>query len=428
MINTRKDNDYWDPKRKGFVTNYPNFLHWKKLDAAEMADNQPLNIYVHTPYCIQRCAYCYYKTINLRGTNKAERIDKYVDALCREVELATDYYHLQNRPVVSVYFGGGTPSLLNEEQLQRVVEVIHNNLTLNDETEFTVEAEPVTITQSKADLLRQLKVNRISMGVQSFDDEIIKRSNRLDDEKKVLRAIDIVKSMEAVINIDLMSGLAGETKASWQHSVSRAIATEVESITVYKTELYTNTPYYKEIRNDTLQLPDDDEELAFMQYAFNELKQADYKPWSFFTFTKCGQHKHVYSPSTFLGGDCYAFGTSAFGKLGSYLFQNTNDEQKYMETVAEGNLPVMRGYHLSPLDAMIREVLLGMKLVSFDLRRFQERYGFKLESLCADSVDKLVEQRFITLTEDEIQLTDKGILYGDYAGKSLAQSLMALYD
>jgi len=428
MINTRKDNDYWNPKRKGFVTNYPNFLHWKKLEAPEMANNNPLNIYVHTPYCIQRCAYCYYKTINLRGTDKAKRIDKYVDALCGEIELAANYYHLRNRPVISVYFGGGTPSLLSAPQLQRVVEAVHNNLNLSDETEFTVEAEPVTITQAKADVLKQLKVNRVSMGVQSFDDEIIKRSNRLDDEKKVLRAVEIVKTMDAVINIDLMSGLAGETEASWHHSVERAISTGVQSITVYKTELYTNTPYYKEIRNDTLQLPDDDEELAFMQYAFDELKKADYKPWSFFTFTKCGQHKHVYSPSTFLGDDCYAFGTSAFGKLGNYVFQNTNDEQKYMDIVAAGDLPVMRGYNLTPLDSMIREVLLGMKLTSFDLRRFQKRYGFKLETLCAEPITHLVDNNFIMITDDEITLTNKGILYGDYAGKSLAQQLMAMYD
>lgn len=426
MINTRKDNAYWDPARKGFVTNYPNFLHWKKLSATEMADNRPLNVYVHTPYCIQQCAYCYYKTINLRGTNKAQRIDQYVDALCREVELATDYYQLQNRPVVSVYFGGGTPSLLNEAQLQRVIETIRRNLNLSDATEFTVEAEPVTITQAKADLLKHLGVNRVSMGVQSFDEGIIKRSNRLDDEKKVLRAIDIVRTMDVAVNIDLMSGLAEETRETWEYSVNRAIESGVQSITVYKTELYTNTPYYKEVRNNTLDLPDDDQELIFMDYAIGELTQADYKPWSFFTFTKCGQYQQKYATSTFLGDDCYAFGTSAFGKLGNYLFQNSNDEQKYMALLAEDQLPVTRGHHLTCLDAMIREVVLGMKLVSFDLRRFQSRYGFKLETLCADTLADLQEKGFITLTEDEIRLTHKGILYGDYSGKSLAKRLMEM--
>ncbi|NJP04551.1 MAG: radical SAM family heme chaperone HemW [Chloroflexaceae bacterium] len=424
MINTRKDNAYWDPSRKGFVTNYPNFLHWKTLSATDMADNRPLNVYLHTPYCIQHCAYCYYKTINLRGTNKAQRIDQYVDALCREIELASEYYQLRNRPVVSVYFGGGTPSLLNEAQLQRVLETVHRYLNLSDQTELTVEAEPVTITQSKADLLQGLGVNRVSMGVQSFDDGIIKRSNRLDDEKKVMKAIEIVKTMGVVINIDLMSGLAEETQATWEYSVRRAIESGVESITVYKTELYTNTPYYKEVRNKTIDLPDDDQELIFMNHAMTELTEAGYKPWSFFTFTQCGQHQHQYATGTFLGEDVYSFGTSAFGKLGDYLFQNTNDEQKYMALLAEGELPVTRGHRLTCIDAMIREIVLGMKLVRFDLRRFQSRYGFRLEKLCADTLADLVEHGFITMSDDEIQLTNKGILYGDYTGKSVAKVLM----
>jgi putative oxygen-independent coproporphyrinogen III oxidase len=423
MINTRKDHDYWDPKRTGFVTNYPNFLHWKQLAAEQMADNQPLNVYVHTPFCIQRCAYCYYKTINLHASEKQQRIERYVNALCREIELASEYYHLRQRPVVSVYFGGGTPTLLNEEQLEHITTTLSHNLTI-DTPEFTVEAEPVTLSEGKAKALKELAVNRISMGVQSFNDEIIARSNRLDNERKALKAINIAKSTNAVINIDLMSGLAGETHASWAHSVERAISTEVESITIYKTELYTNTPYYKDIRNQNLTLPSETEELEFMQYAIDQLEQMGYQPWSFYTYAKAGHHQHVYATSTFMGDDCYAFGVSAFGKLGDTLFQNTNDEQKYIGLLENNQLPVMRGHRLSSLDEMIREVVLGMKLVRFDLRRLQERHGFRLEALCASTLGQLQADDFIALSEDEIRLTAKGILHGDYVGKSLARSLM----
>lgn len=163
-----------------------------------------------------------------------------------------------------------------------------------------------------------------------------------------------------------------------------------------------------------------------MRHAFAELTKAGYAPWSFFTFTRAARHQHQYATRTFLGEDCYAFGTSAFGRLGDYLFQNSNDEQKYMATLAAGQLPITRGHRLTSLDAIIREVLLGMKLVRFDLRRFQSRHGFKLELLCADTLATLVADGFITLSEDEIQLTNKGILYGDYSGKSLARRLMDL--
>lgn len=428
MINTRKDNDYWDPSRKGFVTNYPNFLHWKRLSAQEMLPQEPLNVYVHAPYCIQRCSYCYYKTINLRGTEKYKRMDTYVDALCREIELASEYYHLQHRPLSSVYFGGGTPSLFNDEQLQRINETLRTHLCLTEETEFTVEAEPVTLTHNKAETLKKMAINRVSMGVQSFDDQIIKDSNRLDSEKKAMKAIDIAKSLDASINIDLMSGLANETHESWMHSVDTAIATGVDSITVYKTELYTNTPYYKELRRDNLNLPSDDEELKFMHYALEQFNRHGYQPWSFYTFTTPGTRQHVYATRTFLGEDLYAFGVSAFGKLGDFVFQNTNDEQKYIDMVMDGKLSVARGHKLSYLEHMIRYVVLGMKLMTFDLRAFEEKYGFKLEALCAPVIEDLTAKKLIDVSDTEITLTQEGMLYGDYTGKSFAKHLMDTYE
>lgn len=427
MINTRQDHDYWDPARKGFVTNYPNFPHWKRIDAAQMEDQRPLNIYLHTPFCIQRCSYCYYKTINLRGTDKKERMDRYVNTLCREIELAAQMYNLKKRPVISIYFGGGTPSLLFEDHIERIGRTLHDNFTLVD-VEFTMEAEPVTITKAKAEAMLAVGVNRMSMGVQSFDDEIIKASHRLDSETKAIRAIDLVKQTGVALNIDLMSGMAGETKEKWYHSVQRAIESGVDSVTVYKTELYSNTEYYKNIKNNTLVLPSDDEELRYMHYAMQEFQQADYVPWSFYNYTRRGGHVHVHAPSIFRGDDCAAFGVSAFGRYGDWLYQNTNDEEKYTQQVEAGELPVQRGYPLTSLDNIIRDVLLCMKLVSLDLRWFQRKHGFKLESLCAATVQQLQEDDFITVSENEIRLTEKGMLYGDYAGKSLARALMAFYN
>ncbi|MDD5035805.1 MAG: coproporphyrinogen-III oxidase family protein [Methylococcaceae bacterium] len=426
MINTRQDYDYWDPTRKGFVTNYPNFPHWKRMTAEQITDGRPLNIYLHTPYCIQRCSYCYYKTVNLENSDRKDRMARYVDALCREIALTSDYYHLKNRPVISVYFGGGTPSLLDEAHLEQIVGTLHDHFRI-ETPEFTMEAEPVTLSSAKAERMMALKVNRISMGIQSFNDAIIKGSHRLDSERKALKAIDIAKGTGATINIDLMSGLAGETPETWAHSVQRAIGTGVDSVTVYKTELYSNTAYYQGIRNNTLELPSDDEEMRYMQHAMEQLQQADYLPWSFYNFTKRGGPIHVHAPSTFRGDDCCAFGISAFGRLDQWLYQNTNDEQKYIEQVAAGQLPIQRGYNLTSLDDMIRDVVLSMKLVSLDLAWFQHKHGFKLQSLCAETLDRLTAEEFVSVTDDELRLTPKGILHGDYTGKSLARSLMSHY-
>ncbi|MEB4591251.1 coproporphyrinogen-III oxidase family protein [Candidatus Thiothrix sp. Deng01] len=427
-INTRKEHDYWDPNRTGFVTNYPNFMQWRRMESGQMGtEGKPLNLYLHTPFCVQRCSYCYYKTTNLRGTDKNARMERYVNALCQEIKLAADHYQLGNRPINSIYFGGGTPSLLPEALLERVAQTLQDTFKLGHQPEFTLEAEPITLTPGKAELLKSLNVNRISMGVQSFDDGIIKGSNRSDSEKKALKAIEIAKQTGAVINIDLMSGLAGETMDTWRHSVGRALSTGVESITVYKTELYTNSTYYKQLRDQAIVLPTDEEELVYMQHAQDRLMEAGYQPWSFYTFTKNGENVHKHSPSIFRGDDCYAFGVSAFGRLGDWVFQNSNEEERYLQFIDEGQIPVQRGHFLTSQDNMTRDVVLTMKLVSLNLDNFQAKYGFRLEKLCADAIGELRNEGYIDVSEEEIRLTPKGVLHGDYSGKRIAQSLMRMY-
>lgn len=424
MINTRQQVDYWDPARKGFITNYPNFMQWKRLTPEQLGTHSPLNLYIHTPYCIQRCSYCYYKTINLRGAEKSLRMERYVDALCQELELASRTFHLSERTTHSVYFGGGTPTLLADELLQKIDATLRKHYRLEN-AEYTIEAEPVTLTRDKLQTLIQMGVTRISMGIQSFDSTIIKQSHRLDDEKKALRALELAMGSGKVINIDLMSGLAGETDQTWAHSVRTAIASGAQSITVYKTELYANTEYYRGLKEKTLELPSDDDELRYMDHALSALETAGYVPWSFYTFTQGGDNVHVHSPSVFRGDDIYAFGVSAFGRLGDYVFQNTNDEEKYQELLQAGQLTVQRGHFLHSLDSMIRDVVLGMKLMSFDLGAFRKKYGIPLQALAGEALKRLEEDDFIHIVGDHLTLKRRGILYGDFTGKSVARALMA---
>ncbi len=427
MINTRKENPYWTPSRKGFITNYPNFQHWKKMDASAVSGGQstPLNIYLHTPFCAQRCSYCYYRVIS---DGRRDEMQNYVDALCKEIEVAADHFDLASRPVRSIYFGGGTPTLLTPANLEQVTAAVHKHLNVSSDVEYTVEGEPVTMTEKKAKALQELGVNRISMGVQSLSDEIIKLSNRQDTQAKVLRAIEFARNTGAVVNIDLMSGLAGETADSWKYSVDKALETGVESITVYKMEVYTNTQYYKDLRTNSIVLPTDEEELKFMQYALDKFEETNYKPWSFFTFTKDGgSHNHVHAPSIWSGEDVYCFGASAFGRMGNHLFQNTNDVDKYIETVNSGNVPINRGHYMTSLDKMIRDIVMGLKLVKLDLKVFRERHGFALDKICAATLENLKSEGFLTIEDEVMTLTQKGMLHGDYVGKSLGGYLADFY-
>jgi oxygen-independent coproporphyrinogen-3 oxidase len=407
--------------RKGFVSNYPHFRYWKKPAVEEMLMEGPINIYVHVPFCAQKCAYCYYKTEKYKSP---EQLKEFVDALCREIPMANEQFHLSKRPVHSIYIGGGTPSLLKEEMLQQLVESLKENFNIK-EPEFTIEAEPRTITEKKIRAYKDMGITRVSIGVQSFCDEIIKLSGRLHSGEKALKAIDIVKKAgDQVINIDLLSGLAGETDETWLKSIDTAINTGVHNITVYRMEVYLNTEFFsKSVRKKLIELPSEEKELHFMELALERFNASDYKPWSFFTFTRGGEFHHHYAEQLWKGEDCCAFGPSAFGMLGRFHYQNTLFPDKYLSSLEQGQLPMVRGHKLTGKDMMIKDILMGMKLARFNRSDFRETHGFDLCSVIPDTVEQLKADGFIQLDEHAVTLAPRGILYGDYAGKRLAHAL-----
>ncbi len=409
--------------RQGFITNYPPYGHWRSHVPSEALQQGPLNVYIHIPYCIQRCAYCHYKTITLDQARLAA-IDRYVDALCHEIALAVDCFHLHNYQVVTLYFGGGTPTLLSEANFAKIFAALGNKLRL-DSPEITVEAEPVTLTAAKAKLLAQLGVNRISLGIQSFADEIVEKTGRKDREETTIAAIKRAHSTGAVVNIDLLCGLVGESPQTWAYSIERALAVAVPSITIYKMELYANTGYYAGVQGHSLFPPSDAEELALMRHALRRLLDAGYQPATAFTFIKGTNYAHRHIANRWRGQAMVAFGVSAFGQLGELLYQNTNDVQRYVDAVMTGNLPFFRGYRLTSVDRMLREILLESKLVRFDHAAFKQRHGIDLVRTCAASIADLEARALLTVDPQHFILTTEGILYGDYVGKILAASLRA---
>jgi oxygen-independent coproporphyrinogen III oxidase len=407
--------------RKGFIITYPMFRFWNKDAVAEGLRPQPLNLYIHMPYCIQRCAYCYFKTTTLKENRLAD-IDRYVRSLCAELELGSRTFGLKQRPVETIYFGGGTPTLMSEESIDRLFAAIHENFTLA-EPQITFEGEPVTLTERKAALLARHKVNRISLGIQSFKEEIVFQTGRRDTEEQAFRAIELAKSTGAEVNVDLISGLAGETLDTWAYSVRRAIESGVHNITIYKLELYANTPYYSAEKHKEIALPSEEQELEFIEYAIAELKRHDYLPVNTFTFTKGGGHDQLNTRSRWLGNDSYACGVSAYGSLGNWQYQNTNDIQAYTDVLERGELPAFRAYNCTSFDLMVRDAVMGIKLVALDHQRFRDKHGLDLLHACAGDLSRLSREGFVTVDEREIRLTDRGIVYGDYVSRVLEGAL-----
>jgi oxygen-independent coproporphyrinogen-3 oxidase len=417
----KQEHDSVALSRKGFVSNYPHFRYWKKSGVPAMVSPPPLNVYIHIPFCIQKCAYCYYKTEPYK--NPAQ-LNEFLDALMGEIEIACRVLHLEGRPLEAVYIGGGTPSLLKDRMFSRIVETLGRHFTM-ESPEFTVEAEPRTITKKKMAFFKELGVNRLSIGIQSFDDHVIELSGRHHTGQKALEAIDIAREAgDVVVNIDLLSGLAGETPDTWERTVKTAVDSGAHNITVYKMETYLNTEFFNEgVRKNNIQLPDDEAELGFMKQAIEIFGASGYKPWSFFTFTRGGDFHHRYAANLWHGKDCCAFGPSAFGLVSEVNYQNINDLEMYKRSVADGQLPVIRAYAMTSKDRMLRDILLGLKLFRFNVEDFIQRHGFDFRSLVPHIMEELKRDGFVREDGGTLELGPKGILYGDYVAKRLAHGL-----
>lgn len=413
------------PNRDGFVVAWPPQRYWKPSTAADAAQDQPLHLYFHIPFCLQRCRYCFFK-IGILSENSYAVRERYVDALCRELDQVAASHALSGRRVRSIYFGGGTPSVLQPEQLARIKAKINEYFVLDD-VEFVFEIEPVTLNDRLIDSLAGLGVNRISFGIQSFDDRVVALTGRHDTEAKNCRAVERALAAGVVVNIDLLSGLEGETMASWQHSVNRAIGLGVHAITVYKMELYSNAHYMNDLRQGKLDLPDNEQELAFARWALQRLDENQYLPSTYFTFTREGQFPQRHIISRWRGEDMYGFGASAFGTLGGVARQNISEIDDYLERVESGHSPVQRSLGLSSADHMLRDLVMGLKTTQVNLAQYRQRHGIDLNLLLAQDLQQLKHQGLLEARDDVIQLSREGILYGDYCGRYLGAGLRKIF-
>lgn len=408
--------------RNNFITNYPHFRYWKKDIVNDLLTPKPLNLYIHVPFCLQKCSYCYYKITLYKGKDQTEQ---FTDAIIEEITNVCQKFNLFKRPVNSIYFGGGTPSLLKVEQLSRIMDTFHKLFTITN-PEVTIENEPRTILQKKVSAYKELGFNRISMGTQSLDDDMIKSTGRGHSSNKVFEAIDLIKNAGGfVTNIDLLSGLPNETMENWLKTVDRAIETNVENLTFYKMQVYANTVFFdKNVRKNEIAIPSEEEEISLMSIALDRLEGSQYKLWSNFTFISDEKYKQEYINNTWAKDeDSYGFGPSAFGKLGEFNIQNYSDFTNYYNSINNNELPINRAFKLSSKDLMIRDIDLRFKFQIFSRKDFVARHGFDVCNLVPETIEELKQEGFIELKEDFILQTKKAMLYCDYVGRKISNEL-----
>jgi oxygen-independent coproporphyrinogen III oxidase len=404
-----------------FISNYPPFSTWTPdaipdfLHAlTQPASPGPLGLYVHLPFCRQRCHYCYFR-VYPRKT--AEDVDRYIDAVLSEHELYSRTPAFHQRPVQSVYFGGGSPTYLSVEQIQRLVGGLQERRPWDAVEECTYECEPGSVTPEKLKLLKQLGVTRVSMGFQSLDNELLRRSGRDVKAEDCVRAF--LQAREAgfdEINVDLLAGLPGETESTWRRSVDQVLELTPESVTVYQLELSYNSSLYSGMKaGREMTLPGWSRKRQWAREAFRLCEEAGYVlATGYIAVRHPLWWRSVFTIDHFWhGADLLALGESSFGYLQGVHYQNVDHFGDYAAALSRGELPLRRALKLNPEEQLRRELILQLKTGSLEAGYFRTKFGVELSNQYAQALEWLGERGLLEREGDAFRLTREGLLQVD---------------
>lgn len=361
-----------------------------------------VSIYVHIPFCAKRCAYCDFNTYAWRGAIVRDTLEA--------IRLSIESTEEPNIVVPTIFFGGGTPSFPDPELVVRILDAVRARFRVLPDAEISVEVNPGTVDRAHYLLLKQAGFNRLSMGVQAFDDGLLKALGRIHTAAEALRSYETARQAGFEnVSIDLMFALPDQTLRQWQKTLRVAISLQPEHISCYALTVEPGTPFFKMYQQGRLNLPDEETDLRMYQYTIRALTRAGYEHYEISNFAKPGyrcRHNMVYwRNEEYLG-----FGPGAVSYRRGVRWKTISNPRRYVQAVRSSASLVEEEERLDA-DASLGETLMLMLRLrdGVDVRMVEERYGVNLIQRYARQVDKLRRLRLLEVTPDYWRITAKGL-------------------
>ena len=369
-------------------------------------------IYIHIPFCNTKCHFCDYTVYTDKPMDVRER---YVNALCKEITAFAQNRAFPGFEIEAIYLGGGTPGVLTGTQLARIFTTCRDNFQLAEDCEICAEFDPASVDYEKVHQVLEAGYTRLSMGVQCFDNEILKKSNRPHNLESVYAGYEAMRKAGCRhLNIDLIYPLPGLTHEIWQSSVKQAIDLQPDCITIYGLEIWPGTAYYNWLQRGKMTLPDGRAETAMYAYAADELETAGFMPRS-----NSGYYHPDRTKRYFRFVDYYwrtwpmiGFGVSSKSVVHNRLWTNIKPLNEYIER-AENDEPVLDFSTFMNKDTEMRRVMIrGLKMCEVAKQDFLERFGVAMEERFGPQIESLVNDGLADNEAERVILTKKGRTYG----------------
>ncbi|HFH8977217.1 TPA: radical SAM family heme chaperone HemW [Streptococcus agalactiae] len=364
---------------------------------------KPTSAYVHIPFCTQICYYCDFSKVFIKN----QPVDAYLQALIREFR-SYDITELR-----TLYIGGGTPTSISAVQLDYLLTELSRDLNLNTLEEFTIEANPGDLTVDKIEVLQKSAVNRVSLGVQTFNDKHLKRIGRSHNEAQIYSTIDALKTAGFQnISIDLIYALPGQTMDDVRSNVAKALSLNIPHLSLYSLILEHHTVFMNKMRRGKLHLPTEDLEAEMFEYIISEMERNGFEHYEISNFTKPGfesRHNLMYWDNV----EYYGVGAGASGYLDGIRYRNRGPIQHYLKGVSEGNARLSEEV-LSKNEMMEEELFLGLrKKEGVSTGKFEQKFGTSFEKRYGQIVQELQSDGLLKENNGFIQMTKKGLFLGD---------------
>lgn len=364
---------------------------------------KPTSAYVHIPFCTQICYYCDFSKVFIKN----QPVDSYLEHLLQE------FHSYDIQKLRTLYIGGGTPTALSAPQLEVLMDGLTKNLDLSVLEELTIEANPGDLDEDKIAVLKNSAVNRVSLGVQTFDDKMLKKIGRSHLEKDIYENIDRLKLAGFDnISIDLIYALPGQTMDQVKDNIAKAIALDIPHMSLYSLILENHTVFMNRMRRGKLPLPKEELEAEMFEYIIAELERAGFEHYEISNFSKPefeSRHNLMYWDNA----EYYGIGAGASGYVDGVRYKNHGPIRHYLKAVEEGNARITEE-HLTLREQMEEEMFLGLRKKSgVSMARFEEKFERSFQELYGDIVKDLIQQGLMQIDGDRVRMTKRGLFLGD---------------
>ncbi|MGP9042449.1 radical SAM family heme chaperone HemW [Cytobacillus kochii] len=364
--------------------------------------------YLHIPFCEHICHYCDFNKVFLKG----QPVDEYLQYLDKEMEItmnSSDY-----APFKTIFVGGGTPTALNEKQLATFLESIRKRLPLAGQYEFTFEANPGDLSYEKLKLLYDYGVNRLSLGVQTFNDQLLEKIGRVHRAKDVYQSVESAKKAGFKnMSIDLIYSLPTQTMADFQETLTTSFQLDVQHYSAYSLIIEPKTVFYNLMRKGKLHTPGEDVEAAMYELLMEKMKENGFEQYEISNFSKPGfESKHNL---TYWNNEAYfGFGAGAHSYVEGYRRSNYGPLKKYMEPLDQNELPIMDKHEVTKKEKMEEEMFLGLrKTQGVSMKAFKDKYDIEIMEIFREELLAHEQKSLLEIQGDSIQLTKQGRLLGN---------------